>query len=799
MIEYPLAIADVERVGVFLSLQTRRGVFQTSVEGLVNGVPWRATRVGASALGISPLGPGRLWDAAASEDDRQEAALLREQLAGMSAGQRSVALDGAVTHVRFGPLAARVAWSVHLTALRQRSSLIYVPDQWLARQLWGNGKRPRSWRHTILELLFGLSWLHVADWRVGQEYPEFGSASVLITHAGDLRGTPDDRCPEHCWLAGGERHQHFQIDVGPGFLGILERCATTDDGGIRTYVFPSYVRKRSKAVSLQRLGKSGRLQQVFVPALVGEPEPCCQLTQRQHRLLQALTRELTRPRSDARSQSQAATVIRNRTIPSFAGRDGLLCSQLDAGREYVAFNGNGVRSGRGYRIRPSGWLGRTGYDGRDRVNEFLSDLDVLSEKLALTAVAVGPDDKILPMAELVTLVRLRRSRELERVHLRVYGPADFAESWSEQFGSTPGDDRDVSGSLLEELSRAVIESQMSRRQIALEFEIDSSFLSKVLAGKKPLPRAKETAVRKWLDAQSKRTEASPRIQMGGNRGSALHGGPLLPTALAYLSLGWSVIPQIPATKKPYVPWTEFQSRCPTSEEWRDWARRWPEAGLILILGPVSGVMVVDVDGEEPHRVLLDRLGSEPFAPRVRSGDGDPHRFHLYFRHPDCQTRPKITPWHPHLEFRGHRGIIVLPPSRHRSGNCYRWDEGRSPDDIALPPLPEEILSAIKADQESHARPPRGSSTSTGAVPVRLADVEVSPRTKAFLTGEFANDSGWNERLFAAACDLHGRGVLLEVAMPALRQAAGPWNESEGRRAEDTIRSAYSRPREPSRH
>ena len=89
----------------------------------------------------------------------------------------------------------------------------------------------------------------------------------------------------------------------------------------------------------------------------------------------------------------------------------------------------------------------------------------------------------------------------------------------------------------------------------------------------------------------------------------------------YTRLGFSVVPQLPGAKHPCVKWKPFQERRPTEEELSEWFRRWPNAGLAVVLGPVSNLFAIDVDGPEAHEALTARLGREPWAPKVLSGSG----------------------------------------------------------------------------------------------------------------------------------------------------------------------------------
>jgi len=68
----------------------------------------------------------------------------------------------------------------------------------------------------------------------------------------------------------------------------------------------------------------------------------------------------------------------------------------------------------------------------------------------------------------------------------------------------------------------------------------------------------------------------------------------------YLSLGWSLIPLEPRSKKPAISWREYQTRRPDQE----WAELWrlafpvPKHGLAVVCGEISGIIVVDCDDTE---------------------------------------------------------------------------------------------------------------------------------------------------------------------------------------------------------
>ena len=270
---------------------------------------------------------------------------------------------------------------------------------------------------------------------------------------------------------------------------------------------------------------------------------------------------------------------------------------------------------------------------------------------------------------------------------------------------------------------------------------------------------------------------------------------VLTCVAAYLVRGFSVVPQLPGQKSPCIKWKPFQKRQPTVAEALDWwTYKWPEAGVAIILGYVSHLFAIDVDGEEAHDVLSAHLSCIPLTPRVRSGSQKKHRYHLFFRHPGLRTKAKATPWHPNLEFRGHGGIVVGPPSIHPSGRRYKFAPGLSFADIRLADVPAEVLSALQK-----LAPKKSAIVRPDTKVVSVADIRgISRATREFLTGEFAAGPDWNSRLFRASCDMAGVGFKIEDAEPQLLKGAQPWNDDELAAARVTIASAFAEDRQSAR-
>ena len=302
-------------------------------------------------------------------------------------------------------------------------------------------------------------------------------------------------------------------------------------------------------------------------------------------------------------------------------------------------------------------------------------------------------------------------------------------------------------------------------------------------------------------------------------------------ALSYLRRGFCPIPQEPGAKKPAVLWKPFQNEQPRMSVVVRWfTQGFSDCGIALVLGPAFGLFVIDCDGPEAHEALVEHLGGPPMAPMVLSGSGKPCKYHLYFKHPAVATNARFTPWHRQLEFRGYRGIVIAPPSVHPSGNCYRWAEGRSLDDMPLPEVPAPVLAALRAKAEGPCRPvvrkvtgrprhcdPVYPALSERSLPKRgpviagpshceldsdtaerLAKAGVCRATLQYLEGAYAEGPDWNGRLFAAAADLHGCGIDDEEAEALLLAGAEPWDGDEEEAARRTIASAFGQDRVPAR-
>ena len=151
--------------------------------------------------------------------------------------------------------------------------------------------------------------------------------------------------------------------------------------------------------------------------------------------------------------------------------------------------------------------------------------------------------------------------------------------------------------------------------------------------------------------------------------------------IKYHRAGIGVIPLKPRGKTPIIEkWDIYQKRRPTEQEILAWWKEHPTANIGIITGLVSGIVVLDTDGEEALEALKGRY--IPTTAVSKTGKG----FHYIFRHPGGHGLANWAKKIPGCDFRGDGGYIVAPPSVHPSGAVYEWVvELESKDDLAEAP------------------------------------------------------------------------------------------------------------------
>jgi hypothetical protein len=198
------------------------------------------------------------------------------------------------------------------------------------------------------------------------------------------------------------------------------------------------------------------------------------------------------------------------------------------------------------------------------------------------------------------------------------------------------------------------------------------------------------------------------------------GAACLATALEYLKLGFAPLALCPPDhvgmgkqhckncthrgKVPWHRWLEFEDRRPTERELRDLWRAKPNSNVGTALGPGSGLVRIDIEGEKSEALLAELAkGDLPDTWTFTSGRGRG----LLYRIPvgvTLKTTPKPLDVGQELRFMARGGQTVLPPSLHVSGRGYEWTH--APWDLPCALMPAWLVEVMRADAPRRPRQPR---------------------------------------------------------------------------------------------
>jgi len=131
----------------------------------------------------------------------------------------------------------------------------------------------------------------------------------------------------------------------------------------------------------------------------------------------------------------------------------------------------------------------------------------------------------------------------------------------------------------------------------------------------------------------------------------------------------------------------------------------------ILLGPKSGVIDVELDGDEAKKAWAELELGEIWTPTYKAGRG-PHRLFRWQEDLPAAAVRKVLSIEVRIGNGGKAAQSVIPPSTHHTGVRYEWIEGLSPDEVELQPLPERLLNLLFNDDgsgqtRSIARSPAG--------------------------------------------------------------------------------------------
>ena len=230
----------------------------------------------------------------------------------------------------------------------------------------------------------------------------------------------------------------------------------------------------------------------------------------------------------------------------------------------------------------------------------------------------------------------------------------------------------------------------------------------------------------------------------------------------YAGLGWLVVPMhnikhgscscrdVDACDRPGKhPRTAHGVKNATSSKTQieDWWEKWPRANIGIATGQQSGILVLDIDPRNGGTQTLQRLEKDlgPLPPTVTSntGGGGQHRI---FAHPAFSVRKDSTGklLGPGVDVLSDGCIMVAPPSRHLSGNRYRWQEGKSFRDLKPALLPQPWLDRLRGNAAAQS-----DADNTPAQPAELVPQGQRNTHLTSLAGTFHRSGASPEAITAA--------------------------------------------------
>lgn len=185
-----------------------------------------------------------------------------------------------------------------------------------------------------------------------------------------------------------------------------------------------------------------------------------------------------------------------------------------------------------------------------------------------------------------------------------------------------------------------------------------------------------------------------------------------------------------ATPGKHTVWRNWQNRATRDPKLikEEWGGKKGARNIGVVCGKNTGLVGFDVDGErgfESLKALEAKFGPLPRTITVVTGSGGRH---YWFRYPEGADIPNsakalgaeaIGVESTNLDIRGNGGMLVGPPSRHKSGNYYAYLEGCSIDDIPfdqVPVMPDWLVKLCDDAKASNRNKAKGKADKSQSSP-----------------------------------------------------------------------------------
>lgn len=162
----------------------------------------------------------------------------------------------------------------------------------------------------------------------------------------------------------------------------------------------------------------------------------------------------------------------------------------------------------------------------------------------------------------------------------------------------------------------------------------------------------------------------------------------------------------------------------------DWWTKYPNAGIGIATGEVSGIFVLDTDvkynGDFSLKTLTDKYGELPNTPVAVTGTGGKH---YIFGWPGVDLRNSASKLGKGLDTRANGGYIAAAPSIHDNGKPYKWLN--APSQIPTSLAPDWLIWLLQEQVAAQTKTEQGTPFPEGSRNASLASMAGSMRRKGF--------------------------------------------------------------------
>lgn len=200
-----------------------------------------------------------------------------------------------------------------------------------------------------------------------------------------------------------------------------------------------------------------------------------------------------------------------------------------------------------------------------------------------------------------------------------------------------------------------------------------------------------------------------------------------------------------------------------ADQIKAWWQQWPEANIGIATGPISGIVVVDVDSDKGANhadLIIGSLGHTILSTvRVKTGGG----MHYYYKYPSVSVKNSNSKLGSFIDTRGDGGYVVAPPSLHASG--WRYDFiGKI---TTLLDFPQEWID--KLNTQTVSSPPNGNGNHSTANRVNTSNggIFVPPPNPGLVVPDEINQGNRNHEMTKVAGALRDKGLSEGAIFAAL--------------------------------